>query len=219
MKKNIIAATVAITMSASGSAFASSGMYANLLIGGSFNNDVDFTQDIDPADDYYKGKIDLDNGLAFSAAIGNQYGNFSAEVELSYLNGDTGLQSFPDASAPSDEADTNGDISVTALMLNGWYSFGEGPLRPFVGAGLGYAKASIDTSFDIGGNNGIDDSDSGFAWQVGAGVEYALSDTTSLVGVYKYMNMDSIDVTDNEDTDISTDFSTHIVQVGLKMKF
>ncbi|OOY34294.1 hypothetical protein BOV90_05115 [Solemya velum gill symbiont] len=135
------------------------------------------------------------------------------------MNGDTGLLSFPDASAPFDEADTNGDISVTALMLNGWYSFGEGPLRPFVGAGLGYAKASIDTSFDLGGNNGIDDSDSGFAWQVGAGVEYALSDTTSLVGVYKYMNMDSIDVTDNEDTDISTDFSTHIVQVGLKMKF
>lgn len=198
---------------------AAGAFYGALSFGG-MNLDASITQDIDPANDYYQGSIDTDTGTGILAALGYDFGNgFRVELELSRLQGDTGDLSFPDAQAPYDVAVTDGDYRLTSGMVNGWYTFGTGSVRPFVGAGLGVMEASIDTAFTLGSNNGITDKDSAFAYMLGAGVEIPMSDTMSIVASYRYLAADGFEMTDNEGTDIEADFSGHVVTIGALVRF
>lgn len=66
----------------------------------------------------------------------------------------------------------NGNFSMLAFMANVDYDFDTGSRWvPYVGGGLGVATISIDTE-DVDGNSFADDSDTVFAYQVGAGLGY-----------------------------------------------
>ena len=66
----------------------------------------------------------------------------------------------------------NGNFSMLAFMANVDYDFDTGSRWvPYVGGGLGVATISIDTE-DVNGNSFADDSDTVFAYQVGAGLGY-----------------------------------------------
>ena len=65
-----------------------------------------------------------------------------------------------------------GDFSMLAFMANVDYDFDTGSRWvPYVGGGLGVATISIDTETDTGRST-ADDSDTVFAYQVGAGLGY-----------------------------------------------
>ena len=65
-----------------------------------------------------------------------------------------------------------GDFSMVAFMANVDYDFDTGSRWvPYVGGGLGVAIISIDTETDTG-RPLADDSDTVFAYQVGAGIGY-----------------------------------------------
>ena len=66
----------------------------------------------------------------------------------------------------------NGNFSMLAFMANVDYDFDTGSRWvPYVGGGLGVATISIDAE-DVDGNSFADDSDTVFAYQVGAGIGY-----------------------------------------------
>ena len=68
-------------------------------------------------------------------------------------------------------ADGRGEISQTALFVNGYYDFNTiGTFRPYVGAGLGFAD--VEVTYRPSGVPVIDDSETKFAYQVKAGATY-----------------------------------------------
>ena len=182
--------------------------------------DGEFTQDITDSA-YESGEIDLDNGYGVLGAIGYDLGNgLRIEAELGQLIADSDRLVFPDATAPFDKADTDGDVTLTTGMINAWYNVGSfGNVQPFIGGGIGMAKGEIDVDFDLGSNNGISDSDTAFAWQVGAGFEVPMSNNMSVSASYRYLTSDGLELVDNEDTAIDADVSTHVVAVGAMFRF
>ena len=68
--------------------------------------------------------------------------------------------------------DVDGAFSMIAFMVNMDYDFDMGsPWKPYVGGGLGFASISLDTE-SASGRSLVDDSDTVFAYQVGAGIGY-----------------------------------------------
>ena len=79
---------------------------------------------------------------------------------------------FEDGVVAASPLTVNGNFSMLAFMANVDYDFDTGSRWvPYVGGGLGVATISIDTE-DANGNSFADDSDTVFAYQVGAGLGY-----------------------------------------------
>lgn len=196
------------------------GSFYGALSFGGMHLESPITQDVDPSDDYYQGDIEFGQGMGLLGAVGYDFGNgVRVELELSQFNAETGDLNFPDAQAPYDIAETDGDVRLSSGMINGWYTFGEGSVRPFVGAGLGMMHASIDNEFYLGDNNGISDTASAMAYMVGVGAEIPMSDTMSIIASYRYLTADGFEMTDNEGTDIEADFDSHLLTVGAMFRF
>lgn len=106
----------------------------------------------------------------------------------------------------------NTEIESQSLMINGYYDIDTGSkLTPYVGAGIGYAKikgkaSSLEVSYSEDGNN--------FAWQVGAGVGYALNDKVSLDAGYRY-----VDYGDFTKDGLKWESSAHELYVGARYAF
>ena len=78
------------------------------------------------------GKASFGSGIGLGGAIGQRYGNgWAAEVAWDYRSHDLKRIGGERVS---------GDFASTAAFINGYYRFQKvGMIRPFVGAGLGYA--------------------------------------------------------------------------------
>ena len=80
---------------------------------------------------------------------------------------------------------TKAKMENNSVMLNAYYDIDTGTkLTPYVGAGIGMArlKGSIK-----GDDANASKSKTTFAWQVGAGVSYAMTDNLALDAGYRYL--------------------------------
>lgn len=84
-------------------------------------------------------------------------------------------------------------IKTHAYMLNAYYDFDTcTKFTPYVGAGIGLAKTKIarhgeyDGPFMEGGEGTV--KHTGIAWQIGAGIAYALNDNVSVDVGYRYID-------------------------------
>lgn len=215
MKK--LAVVSALVASVAGqAAFAQGGFYGSMMLGSAFFEDAPVTQDVEDTD-YTRGTLTVENGSAASAAIGYRFENFLLEAEYSQIGGNAEELQFPRATSPYDRADVFGTIDVQTYMLNGWFVLGEGAFRPFLGAGIGYATGEMYAWHTF--ETSIDDQDTSFAWQLGAGFEYDINDHVSLVGAYKYVAADAFELVDSDDTNIDADFEAGTLQFGLRVGF
>ena len=167
------------------------------------------------------GDLSLDSALGVSGVLGFDYGyGLRVEAELMRFGGDTDTLSFTGAAPNFQEFATDGSYTLTAGMLNAWYSFGNGTIRPFVGGGIGVMHADVDTDFTIANNPlNVSGTDTVFAWQVGAGAEMAITDRISLVGTYRYLEANGFDLADSQTTAIEADLNTNIFTLGATYRF
>lgn len=113
--------------------------------------------------------------LAYGAIFPAGDNNVRAEVEYGY-NGKVKV---------SDE-DSKSETKSQALMLNGYYDFNTGTaFTPYVGAGIGYARLKNTLSDE---EVSISKSKGNFAWQVGAGVSYAVNSNVAVDLSYRFMD-------------------------------
>lgn len=107
----------------------------------------------------------------------------------------------------------NMEIESQSLMINGYYDIDTGSkLTPYVGAGIGYAK--IKGKLSVLGESPYSEDDNNFAWQVGAGVGYALNDKVSLDAGYRY-----VDYGDFTKEGLKWESSAHELYVGARYAF
>lgn len=104
------------------------------------------------------------------------------------------------------------EVESQSLMFNTYYDIDtNSKFTPYVGAGVGYAK--IKGKLSAFGMSD-DMSDTNFAWQVGAGVGYELTENVTMDAGYRYA-----DYGDFSEYDSKLDVSAHEFYVGARYTF
>ena len=108
------------------------------------------------------------------------------------------------------------EVETQSTMLNAYYDIDTGTkFTPYVGAGLGFAKVKGTLKVaDVTGS----ESQYNFAWQVGAGIGYALNDNVSLDAGYRYVDYGHWTTEDVEETD-RLESTAHELYVGARYAF
>lgn len=176
-----------------------------------------------PADPTLSMEIEYDPGLALDLALGYKFGPARLEGEIGYQKNDfddvtVSVAGVGSVSMGSAGLPFSGDVKTTSFLVNGYYDFtNESAFTSYLTAGLGFAK--VKASFDIpSAGYTFSDSDTVFAWQIGAGVEYAINQTVSLDVRYRYFATSDPSFDTGGDT-IDAEFASHNLMLGAKVKF
>jgi opacity protein-like surface antigen len=182
------------------------GLYFSGNIGVALLTDADVTE---PG---FNAELESDTGVALGIAVGYAYSNnIRAEIEFAYQTNDADtLDAF------GVELDATGDTTNYAGLLNLYYDFvNDSSFIPFITAGIGYAKVELN-DFNLSGSGmpNINEDDEVFAYQVGAGVGYVVSEKIILDFKYRYFGTDDpeFDVTEVE-------YASHNFYVGIRASF
>jgi opacity protein-like surface antigen len=129
-----------------------------------------------------------------------------------------------------------GDLETWSFMFNVWYDFdfGDSPIHPFIGGGIGFANASLDYDFSGAvtglstGNFGVlgttqpfsyrgngEATDWGFAYQLGAGLGYDFGNGMMLSAQYRYFNTGAMDLSLRDQAEVNLE--SHNFLVGLNI--
>lgn len=181
---------------------------SGLYISGSLGNT--WTRDADWSDSGFTGDIDFDNALNVGLALGKEINDRArAEIEISYRNADINTISFSGIDLP----DSNGDLKSTAFMLNGYYDLTQDTLvKPYVSAGIGVVRHKI-----AGSAAGLDlgsDSDTVFAYQIGAGIAKDINEKTAATLGYRYLGS-----SDGDFGTTTVEYGAHEIRAGLRYSF
>jgi opacity protein-like surface antigen len=165
-----------------------------------------------------KGDQSFDPGFVVGGAGGYKFDfGLRLEGEIAYRR-----NGFDDFSGTP----TGGDLGATSLMANIWYEFDTGTaLHPFIGGGLGAAIIDVD-DFTFGSVGLRSDSQTAFAYQVGAGLAYDLSDNVTLTAEYRFFVAqditaeDVIEIVDTVPLGIRDkfDYQAHAVMLGIRYR-
>jgi opacity protein-like surface antigen len=156
-------------------------MYWRLEVGNSRPKDADFKDN----DFYNAGNILIDAAASQPGRLDNVDGSLVVGVGLGYrfttgLRGDVTF-AHRDVYTLSDttfEANYYASITSTTLMVNGYYDFASGGVRPYVGAGVGVARNVTERlvqDFRLGFANrfsGATKDNAAFALMIGVSVPY-----------------------------------------------
>ena len=166
-------------------------------------------------------KVDTKTGYDFGGIVGYDFGFIRLEAEGSYRGADLDtitVNGAPGVPTVGTTAVTNtgtynagGDATVLSFMLNAMADFGpDDGLQGFVGGGVGVARTKFNgTTIQLSGPGFLDDSDSGFAWQLLAGVRAPLTDNIDVGLKYRYFNTSNLDLVDSRGRDASTKWKSH----------
>jgi opacity protein-like surface antigen len=117
-------------------------------------------------------------GFVIGGVLGYDFGNFRVDGELIFrLNTIDSLGGVSlNPGGFSEEKDSS--TYVSSYMVNGYFDLPtEGPLKPYIGGGIGFATVSIDwvtPAFFFSSVPVADDNDSGLAYQFSTGVGYEI---------------------------------------------
>ncbi|TNE46111.1 MAG: porin family protein [Sphingomonadales bacterium] len=218
MRKLALAAALATTAMASPALARDDAWYIGVDGGAMLVEDLDFTTPTTALGNS-SGTVDYNTGYDVDGVIGYDFGMFRLETEVGFRRAWTDQADFANG-APSS---TKGNVRSLSFMLNGLLDFGpDDGLQGFVGGGVGIARTHLYNSV-------VDDSDTGFAWQVLAGVRMPLTDRIDASLKYRFFNHQNLDMVTSSrlnyspwagsGTPVDADLRTHSLLVGLSYNF
>ncbi len=160
-------------------------------------------------------------GYDITAALGKGLGNgFRVEGELGYHRVDLGRATvYSPGGLGLSGSGAGGDASAVSMMGNGYYDFDTGgPIKPYLGAGVGFANVNFN-GVDVGGHRATSDEDLAFAYQAMAGIGYQLTPTGTIYTGYRYFAVDDPTFTDTVGGNLHSEFATHNIEVGYRLSF
>lgn len=170
-----------------------------------------------------EGDFDLkfDPGLLGSAVVGWDFepGNSAGEgrIELEYSHRINRLDKvrFADGVVPG-----GGNVTADSLLIN-FYGVSHGEDRswsPYVGAGFGAVRIEA-SNLTVTGGPLSNDSSLALAYQLGLGIDYALSDRLSLDLGYRFFGSTRPKFKEADGPDFKMDYLNHSVVLGLRVGF
>jgi len=209
MKKFFILTGCAVLLCFSTIAYSADGPYVSVNAGVAIASDSDVTDSTTPG---VTLTVESDAGFAVGGAGGYSVGNARGEVEIAYQK-----NSLDQISMLGVPFELTGDTTLLSVLVNGYYDFDmDSPFTPFVSGGIGFAQFNLNDSKIVGTPDPVtNDDDTVFAYQVGAGVDYAINEEVSLGVKYRYLG--TTDATIEGTTEI--EYSSHNVLVGVRASF
>lgn len=171
--------------------------------------------------------------LAAGAATPVKYGQLRGELELGWNDDAKDSNNFDFKIKKTYNHKFASELSVYSAMVNVYYDIETGTkFMPYVGGGIGYAhiknKAKVSgmidkTPFNISSS----ESENNFAWNLGAGVAYALSDKISVDAGYRYTDYGNVKESVSQDgfaksvinVDGKYDVTSHEFLIGARYAF
>jgi OOP family OmpA-OmpF porin len=170
-------------------------------------------------DDYYEA--DFRTGLDIDVIGGYDWGLVRTEVEFGYKYANVDEVSGFGFTESGSSVDGDGSVRALSIMGNALLDFGDDDgLSFYGGGGIGWAKVKLK---DIGVEDdsfNIDAKDSGLAWQLIAGVRYAVAQNVQLGLKYRYFQgpriNDDISFVQGPTFDVDSDrFRSHSLLLSL----
>ena len=204
--------------------YVSGGVGANWVDDDSFATTTFFSGSFSSFTTTLAGSVDYDTGWALMAAIGYRFaGNWRLEGEFSGRWDDLS-SSFSGAFY---SASITGDVQTTALLANIVYDLNiADQLNLSLGGGVGYGWVDYEanfagtftttffpTTFTYTTSGTFSDDNSGFAYQLIAGLDFEVSDTTELFVEYRYFGINDDDSSTLRGLD---DYTANTVLVGVR---
>ncbi len=153
--------------------------------------------------------LEFDPGLTIGAAVGYKFGKIRAEGELGYQKND-----ISKCNLSGRDLSVSGDVAGESFLINGYYDFiNKTAFTPYLTAGIGMARLELNDLKIAGRNIGSAD-DMVFAYQVGAGVGYAVNKQYTIDLKYRFCS-----TTEPEFNGVKSDFGSHNVYLGLRYNF
>ncbi|MDP3494590.1 MAG: outer membrane beta-barrel protein [Hyphomonadaceae bacterium] len=189
----------------------------------------------------YGWNTEFEDGMAASVEAGLRYGGgLRSGIELAYSKADvdrhsgvtlggtvidgvdaavlTGSATQLGATVGAVVDDGRGEITNTAIFANAYYDFDLGNgLKPYVGAGIGFAQVEVD--YSPSGVGIINDDDTAFAWQLKGGLTWQFDPRWEAYGEYAYRQTDDISF-DNQlfPGTLDIENSQSVVSIGLRYR-
>jgi opacity protein-like surface antigen len=109
----------------------------------------------------------------------------------------------------------SGNLALNNFLVNLILRYPEGRVHPYIGGGIGASSMNIQDTEAIAGRvvNYANETSTGFAWQLLAGVNFDLAPNLSADLTYRYFG------TNPSFTAINVDYRTQAVTVGLNFHF
>ncbi|HVG80876.1 MAG TPA: porin family protein [Methylomirabilota bacterium] len=182
------------------------GFYVGVHGGGVFLPEADtgVTNSGQPTID---AELERDPGWLAGAAAGYAWpGGFALEGEVTYRE-----NRLDKIALLGMELGLDGDEHSYAALANAYYRFDTGgSFTPYLGAGVGAAVLTLDAEAENGG--AFDDSETVFAYQVMAGIDYAITPHFAFGLEYRYFATPDIELSDSQagnTTDLETEYRAH----------
>lgn len=161
-------------------------------IGGGISQPMDDQEEFRTSPQVYWGRED---GYMLKFAMGMELPGARGEIDVSYQAYDMKDRrtSFTTATPVS------GNQTYLSVLVNLIYDFnvGDGSVTPYLGAGAGFGLVSWNDVLISGSNNPIDDNDLVPAYQFFGGLNFDISDDTTLGLEYRYYISEVITISDS----------------------
>jgi opacity protein-like surface antigen len=230
MKKNFIIITILVSLltPALCTAYQSRpGGYMSAFIGATIPDKTTVTTDVyAPTFNSFTDKVEFDPGLNVGMTGGYDSGFLRMEGELSYKYSE--IDKITDQADNYSFQNVDGNLGVLAVMFNSFIDLhNDTPVTPYFGGGIGFATLYLSDTYgtDTRGLTTtrallyLDDLDSVFAYQVGGGLDIAMSPVLSLDLSYRYFGTSKADFDSNWDVNTGLEFESHNVAIGFRIKF
>lgn len=173
----------------------------------------------------YQSDTELETGFIVGLTAGtNITDNVRIEAELSYQREKAKENTyFNPVSGFTDHYAVSGNIKSYNILTNLWYDFENSTgLTPYIGGGLGASFVNADIEYENFTVGVLKNNRWAFTYQVGGGLNWKISDFTSLDLSYRYKETPSVDFTqpftfgtvDNGNVDLRS----HNITAGITWK-
>ena len=190
------------------------GPYAGLFAGGTL------LPDSKSSDSQGNFSLTFDPGEQESAVIGwelvqgNPLGEGRVELEYSHRNNPLNEVKFVEGNFQGD-----GDLTSDSLLVNVFAVYHDiSRWAPYFGVGIGAARIKAD-DLRVSGQLLSSDSATVFAYQLGVGCEYGLTDSLSLDFGYRYFGSSRPKLSEENGKSFKMDYATHSLVLGVKVGF
>jgi len=194
-------------------------------------------QDVNSFDYYtgtgYSDRVEFDPGVSIGGTGGYDFGLVRVEGEISYKYSE--IKAITDKNNGAQLRNVDGNIGALAVMFNAFFDFhNSSRITPYIGGGIGFAGIHLSDTYVTNTSatpitrslRYNEDSDSVFAYQVGAGVEVVVSRRLSLDIGYRYFGTETACIGNNNDyrhnynwIETNLKFVSHNATAGVRFKF
>lgn len=163
-------------------------------------------------------------GYNVAGQVGYDFGLLRTEFEIGYQAAALNRlynASFSQAGAVGNNPTPDGSTRALSFMFNTLFDVANGnKWSGYVGGGIGIAQVKAD-NYRIASSSAVflEDSDTGFAWQLIAGLRRAITENLDLSFEYRYFNVNDVNFTTPVATNLDGSYRSNSLMLGLTYNF